>query len=1024
MKINSLPLLQRMKPWQLWLFSVILSVLLTEAVVVVMGLLLKGEVPPDYLITGLVASCFVASLVVAMLSFFLKKLAENQLQLLAIIEAEPACVKLMAANGTLLQMNRTGLDMLEADSSEQIIGRRIQQLIEPEYQDAFMAQTKRVFEGESGKLIFAIRGLKGSYRWLDMHAVPLRDARGHISALLSVTHDITEHKAAEAARQEALDRLRKIASRVPGVVFQFQARPDGSFCFPFASEAIRDIYKVSPEDVREDAAKVFAVIHPDDYDKVVASIRMSALNLTPWRYEYRVRFANDTVRWLFGNALPQREADGSVLWHGFITDVTERKRATASLLESEARFRTMADSAPVLIWISRPDKFFHYFNKGWLEFTGRTMEEEIRNGWTANVHPEDFQRCFDTYVTSFDARREFTMEYRLRRFDGEYRWLLDHGVPLYDEHKTFLGYIGSCIDITRRKLAETDLRIASTAFESQEAMAITDKDQIILRVNQAFIRVTGYSAEEAVGKTPALLKSGLQKTEFYQAMWAGLSRDGHWQGEIWNRRKNGEVYPEWLNITAVTDDAGKVTNYVASFSDITERKTAENEIQHLAFYDPLTQLPNRRLLYERLKHGIDMERRDGKQMALLMLDLDRFKAVNDSLGHKAGDTLLQQAAARITTRLREVDMVARLGGDEFIVLLEDITHPDDAARVAEEIIADLSKPFRLMQSDDVRIGASIGISVYPQHGNNVEMLLDHADAALYHAKDQGRGCFAYFSEDLTIAVRERIKLEARLRKAIEQRELRMFYQPQIDIASDRIVGAEALVRWQDPIEGLIPPARFIPIAEETKLIVEIGEWVLRETCRQGRQWLDMGLPAITLAVNVSPHQFRRSNINALVAKILAETGFPAGRLELEITESGLMENKDNATDILNNLRAQGVRLAIDDFGTGYSSLTYLKHFPLDVLKIDKGFIDEIPHNKDDMEIAATIVAMGHTLGFKVLAEGVETLEQLVFLQAQNCDLYQGYLKSRPLPAEEFAALLQAAEFPDDALVDLSFIHPE
>jgi len=1007
LKINPLPLLQRLKVWQLWLFSVILSVLLTEVIVAVMGLLLKGEVPPDYLLTGLVASCFVASLVVAMLGYFLEKLTESQLQLYAIIEAEPECVKLVAADGTLLQINRAGLNMIEADSLDQVLGQQIPQLMTPEYQGAFIALTKRVFEGESGNLKFEMRGLKGTYRWMDTHAVPLRDSHGHITALLAVTRDITEHKASETALQEALDRLQKIASRVPGLVFQFQMRPDGSSCFPFASEAIRDIYRVSPEDVRDDAARVYAVLHPDDYDGIVASIQASARRLTPWRHEYRVKFDDGTVRWLFGNSLPQREADGSVLWHGFITDVTERKRATASLLESEARFRTMADSAPVLIWIARPDKFFHYFNKGWLEFTGRTMEQEIGNGWIANVHPEDFQRCFNTYVTSFDARHEFSMEYRLRRFDGEYRWLLDHGVPLYDEQDTFLGYIGSCIDITRRKLSETDLRIASTAFESQEAMAITDKDQVILRVNQAFVRVTGYSVEEAVGKTPALLKSGRQDAEFYRAMWESLSRDGHWQGEIWNRRKNDEVYPEWLNITAVTDEGGHVTNYVASFSDITERKTAEYEIQHLAFHDSLTQLPNRRLLLERLRHGIEVERREGKQLALLMLDLDRFKAVNDSFGHQAGDELLQQVARRITSRLREVDMVARLGGDEFIVLLEDITHPDDAARVAEGIIADLSKPFQLPQSDDVQIGVSIGISLYPQHADNPEMLLDHADTALYHAKDNGRGCFAYFSEDLTIAVRERIALEARLRKAIKQQELRVFYQPQMDIASGRIVGAEALVRWQDPVEGLIPPCRFIPIAEETNLIVEIGEWVLRETCRQGRQWLDMGLPPLTLAVNVSPHQFRRSDINALVATVLRDTGFPAGQLELEITESGLMENQDKTTNILNSLHAQGVHLAIDDFGTGYSSLTYLKHFPLDVLKIDKSFIDDIPHNKDDMEIAATIVAMGHILGFKVLAEGVETLEQLAFLQEQSCDLYQGYLKSHPLPADDFVARLQA-----------------
>ncbi|MCK9396437.1 MAG: EAL domain-containing protein [Methylobacter sp.] len=440
----------------------------------------------------------------------------------------------------------------------------------------------------------------------------------------------------------------------------------------------------------------------------------------------------------------------------------------------------------------------------------------------------------------------------------------------------------------------------------------------------------------------------------------------------------------------------------------------QDELNQLATQDPLTQLPNRRLLLERLKHGIDVERRSGKQLALLMLDLDRFKAVNDSLGHGAGDELLQQVALRIQARLRDVDMVARLGGDEFIVLLEDIAHPEDAARVAEEIVADLSRPFQLRQSNEsdhepgreIQIGASIGISLYPQHGTNPELLMEQADTAMYEAKQAGRGCFAYFSEELTVAVRKRIALEGRLRRAIELQELRVFYQPQIDIASGRIVGAEALVRWQSPTEGLIAPIDFIPIAEETGLIIAIGEWVLRETCRQGRRWLASGFLPLTLAVNVSPQQFRRCDINALVAEVLAETGFPAGQLELEMTESGLMDNQDKAVEVLTNLRAQGIRLAIDDFGTGYSSLAYLKRFPVDVLKIDKSFIDDIPHLQDDMEITATIIAMGHILGFKVLAEGVETQEQLVFLWKKGCDTYQGYFASKPVTAEDFAELLK------------------
>jgi diguanylate cyclase (GGDEF)-like protein/hemerythrin-like metal-binding protein/PAS domain S-box-containing protein len=707
------------------------------------------------------------------------------------------------------------------------------------------------------------------------------------SRTMQLAKEVIEREKAEQASLDALDRLQKIASQVPGLVFQFQLFPDGRSCIPYANEAMRTIYRVSPEEVSEDATKVLSALHPDDIENFKASFRISAQNLTPWRQEYRLKFDDAPVCWLFGNALPQLQTDGSVLWHGFITDITKQKQD------------------------------------------------------------------------------------------------------------------------------EVDLRIAATAFELQDAMLVTDGKNVILKVNQAFTRITGYSAQEVVGKNPNLLSSGLHDKAFYKAMWDSINQTDAWQGEIWNRRKNGEIFPEWLIITAVkeSDDRSKqVNHYVASFSDITSRKAAEEEIRQLAFYDPLTQLPNRRLLLERLRHSIEIERREGKRLALLMLDLDRFKAVNDSLGHLAGDELLQQVAVRISTRLRDVDMVARLGGDEFVVLLEDIAHTEDAARVASEIIMVLSKPFQLIQSNDVQIGASIGISLYPEHGASYEILMDHADAALYQAKDQGRGCYAYFSEDQTLAARERIALETRLRRAIEQEELRVFYQPQVDIASGRIVGAEALVRWQDPVEGLIPPVRFIPIAEETGLILEIGAWVLKETCRQGRLWLDAGLPPLTLAVNVSPQQFRRGDISALVATCLNETRFPAEYLELEMTESGLMENQDNVMTLLNELRSQGIHLAIDDFGTGFSSLAYLKHFPLDVLKIDKSFIDDIPNLQDDMEIAATIIAMGRILGFKVLAEGVETPEQLAFLREKNCDLYQGYIKSPPVPAEAFVVLLREQGF--------------
>ncbi len=685
----------------------------------------------------------------------------------------------------------------------------------------------------------------------------------------------------------------------------------------------------------------------------------------------------------------------------------ELQRTQIALKESRDRYANLYELAPVGYLTLTHEGIIQEINLTGATLLGIEREKLINRHFYTLVAPNDSDRWHLLFkrLMRQEVEEKHNIKVMLRRSNNTVFHAQLNCLYLLNNDNVPIVRI-MLTDITERKHTEEELRIAAVTFQSQEAIVICDSQGIILQVNQAFIESTSYTDEEAVGQNVNLLKSERHNEAFYSAIWKCIKRTGSWQGEIWFRQKNGTTCPKWLIITAVKGNDGIVTHYVGSHIDITERKAAEDELKQLAFYDPLTQLPNRLLLQERLKHGIDVERRAGKQLALLMLDLDHFKAVNDSLGHQAGDELLQQVATRITERLRAIDMVARLGGDEFVVLLEDIIHPQDAAQVAEAIITDLGKPFKLAQNGDVQIGVSIGISLYPQHGNNSELLMEHADAALYRAKNQGRGCFAYYSKSMTITACERIELQTRIRRAIQKNELRVLYQPKMDIASDRIIGAEALVRWENPREGLILPFRFIPIAEETSLIMEIGEWVLRETCNQGRQWLADGLPLITLAVNVSPHQFSHSDLCALVATVLAELSFPAKQLELEITESGLMENQDNATAILNRLRAQGVCLAIDDFGTGYSSLAYLKRFPVDVLKIDKRFIDDIPFHQDDMEIAATIIAMGHILGFKVLAEGVETPEQLAFLQEKGCDSYQGFLKSKAVSAKAFATLLR------------------
>ena len=699
---------------------------------------------------------------------------------------------------------------------------------------------------------------------------------------------------------------------------------------------------------------------------------------------------------------PLHDIEGNIIGVlGIARNITKRKKAEDSL----RKFSLAVDQNPCAIIITDLNARIEYANAAFTHTTGYNLEEVL--GCTPNMlnsgktSKETFNHLWKTIGSGEMWKGELTN----RRKDGSEYIELALITPVRQPNGQISHYLAIKEDITERKQLEIEQRIAAIAFESQEGIMITDANNVIIRANHAFTTITGYSAEEAIGQTPRLLKSGRQDAEFYKEMWDKLLSIGSWQGEIWNRNKNEEIYPEWLTITAVKDNNEQTTHFVATLVDITEFKIAEEKIKHLAFYDPLTGLANRRKLSERLAHSIAMCSREETQLAVLMMDLDRFKNVNDTLGHLAGDELLKQVAQRITARLRATDMVARLGGDEFVVLLEDISHQDDAARVATEIVADLSAPFQLTQSDDVRIGASIGIALYPIHGETPELLMDNADIALYQAKDSGRGCFAYFSESLTMAARERLDLEVRLRRGIEQGELRVFYQAQVDILSGKIIGAEALVRWQEPNEGLIPPYKFIPIAEESGLIMSIGEWVLRDVCRQGKEWIDAGFMPIRLAVNVSPSQFKHCDMVKLVTTVLAETNYPAEQLELELTESGLMEHQETVIEILMKLRKLGIHLAIDDFGTGYSSLSYLKRFPLDVLKIDKSFIDDIPHHADDMAITSAIISMGQTLGFKVLAEGVETMAQLDFLQLKGCDTYQGYIKSKPIPADEFVKLL-------------------
>ncbi|MFW6379425.1 MAG: EAL domain-containing protein [Guyparkeria sp.] len=619
------------------------------------------------------------------------------------------------------------------------------------------------------------------------------------------------------------------------------------------------------------------------------------------------------------------------------------------------------------------------------------------------IHPDDRAMVasgFEEKVLSGET--QYHQEYRLRMADGQYRWVEEVTLVRRDPQGNPLWFDGVVTDIhDRHEIEERERLMAKVIENTREGVLITDRDQVILEVNPAFSVLTGYRAEDVVGRTPELLASGQHDRRFYERMWQSLERDGHWQGEIWNRRKNGEIFPEILSISTVTDQEGNITHYVGLFVDISRQKENESKLDFLAHHDPLTGLPNRLMMMARLEQLIDVARREGSEIAVLMVDLDRFKDVNDSLGHAVGDQLLIKVSERLRERFPQTDTIARLGGDEFAMAITDIDSTTSVGELANEVINALGEPWELTKGQQVRVLASVGISLHPHNAASPLGLMQQADTALYRAKDEGRGTFRFFSDEMTDAARDRVTLELQLRQAIDNDELRLVFQPQTRIDDHGLHGAEVLVRWQHPTDGLIPPDRFIPVAETTGLIWPLGEWVLREACRQGKAWLDAGHDIGRLAINLSPHQLRQGEVDRLVQQVLDETGFPADRLELELTESAIVRREAEARELLDRLREMGVHVALDDFGTGYSSLGQLREFAIDVLKIDKRFIDLIDEPSDRGQIARVIIDLGHTLGLKVLAEGVEHDSQLAFLRRHHCDIYQGYIESHPLPAGEF-----------------------
>ena len=552
-------------------------------------------------------------------------------------------------------------------------------------------------------------------------------------------------------------------------------------------------------------------------------------------------------------------------------------------------------------------------------------------------------------------------------------------------------------------------RLFATMFQSNPAaIMVTGRDNVILAVNPSFTRLTGYEADEVVGKSPSLMKSGRHDEAFYKAMWDGLRRHGEWTGEVWDRRKDGTIYPKWLNIKVVNEMCqggnGEPAFYVASFTDVSASKEAEERIRELAYHDVLTGLPNRLLLLDRLEHALANAQRGRHHLAVMFIDLDRFKNINDSLGHATGDLLLKEVASRLRCCIRDVDTVARLGGDEFVVVLENLEEEVDAVSVANKIQTAFNRPITV-NGETLHVSTSIGIALYPEDGMNAETLMQNADTAMYQAKGQGCNNYQFFAPFMNEQAREKLVLENTLQEALSRDEFQLYYQPIIDIGTGAMVSAEALIRWDSPERGLIPPDKFIPIAEETGVIVPIGDWVIRQACRDLVSWKGMGFAPPRVSVNISPRQFRQPSLQARIRATLEATGVSAQQLELEMTESALMERPDQAARLLNELKSLGMGIVIDDFGTGYSSLAYLKKFPIDKLKIDRSFVRDLESDKSDREITLAVIALSHNLGLRVVAEGVETQTQLDFMHRHKCDYVQGFYYSKPMRGDAFTAYL-------------------
>jgi diguanylate cyclase (GGDEF)-like protein/PAS domain S-box-containing protein len=836
---------------------------------------------------------------------------------------------------------------------------------------------------------------------------PVRNQQGEIIGMCGVSTDITKRKQEEIALYKLNKRLDFLLSSSPAIIYTCEAVP------PYAARFISaNLTKILGYTVKEFLSTPnfwLDHIHPKDRDLVLSNLHHLFVN-GKHQHEYRFQHRNGDWIWMRDELHVMKDSDGnSIELIGYFIEITNLKKKEFALIESRNLLKTIVDTAPVSIfWKDRESRFLGC-NQSFARDAGVISCEEI-------IGKNDYQLIWKEKAESYrdDDRQVINSGIPMLNYeepqttpDGKTTWLRTSKVPLCDDTLGTIGVLGIYQDITEQKQNEDNMRLAATIYKSSnEAIMVTDKNNQIMAINPAFTRITGYELSDIEGKNPRIFQSGRHSKSFYQQMWHDLLKKSYWQGEIWDRHKRGSIHAKWLNISTIRHSDGSIYCFVAQFSDITEKKQKDELILTQANYDQLTGLPNRNLFKDRLDKEIKKSQRNGLSMSLLFLDLDHFKAINDTLGHDKGDELLKEVALRLLSCVRETDTVARLGGDEFAIILPDIDNRFRIEAIAQQIIQELSKAFNLGNNKiDHYISTSLGIVVYPEDGTNLESLMKHVDQAMYAAKLGGRNRFNYFTRSMQLEAIEKMALTHDLRKAIANNELQIYYQPILALTNGRINKAEALLRWHHPHRGMISPDTFIPLAEESGLIVEIGELVFKKSIANIKQWHCQLGYIIQVSVNMSPIQFSSVKKNQW-SDNLAQLGLPGNSINVEITEGLLLKDAPVIKERLLEFRNSGIEVSIDDFGTGFSSLSYLKKFDIDYLKIDKSFINHLIDNETDRALVEAIIVMARKLDIKTIAEGVETKEQQDLLLNFGCDYKQGFLYSPAISADDFFKLIQ------------------